>query len=241
MAKRRILFIIVVLGLGGVLYSLVSIGKPIYNYHESAKRYEGIQTIYKTDKQKHRKLLQINNEYVGWISLKGTNIHYPVAQAQDNNFYLTHNFSREKDFVGSIFMDYRNSKNTVEKNIILYGHNMKDGSMFGSLKKFKEQGYYQTHKMATYEIQGSTYQWEIFSVYTSEDTQWMKTQFANENEFTTYITDRKKNSFFTTNTEVNSQDHILTLSTCTTGEETERMILHAKLIKKGKDLSTNEF
>ena len=80
------------------------------------------------------KLFSVNNETVGWISVPNTSINYPVAKTNDNSFYLNHSFDKSKNTAGWIFADYRNSFNGQDKNIIVYGHNRMDSSMFATLK-----------------------------------------------------------------------------------------------------------
>jgi sortase B len=230
--RRILLIIIVIISLSGVVYSLTSIFSKMYSYHQSAKRYETVQKIYQGGSHSES-LHSINKDYVGWIIVRGTKINYPVVKTEDNSFYLTHNFYRKNDHVGSIFMDTKNSGNQLDKNIILYGHNMKDTSMFGSLKKYLNHDYYQSHRNVSFDYLGSTYEWEIFSVYSSDDTKWMRTQFSNQKEFEDYIAVLKKRSKFPTKIEVTKEDNILTLSTCTNIEEDGRFIVHAKLKKKG--------
>ena len=87
-------------------------------------------------------LIKINPEVVSWISVAGTNIHYPVVQHSDNEYYLNHTFDGSKNGAGWVFMDYRNSIDTQNRNTIIYAHNRKDGSMFGSLKNTLNNEWY---------------------------------------------------------------------------------------------------
>jgi sortase B len=185
-------------------------------------------------------MTNINDDYVGWIMIRDTKINYPVVKTNNNRFYLTHNFYKEKDKAGSIFMDYRNSSKVLDKNIILYGHHMKDVSMFGSLKKFKDQQFLNEHKIIYFDFHGSKYKWEIFSVYTDKDTEWMETNFASSNEFEEFLNAVRKKSIIDGKTNVSKEDFILTLSTCTNRDEDERIIVHAKLIEKGKKLNNED-
>ena len=81
-----------------------------------------------------QKLISINEDVVGWISIPELGLEYPITQGEDNEYYLHHAYNREANFAGSIFMDYRNMEDFQDQNTILYGHNMLNGSMFGSLK-----------------------------------------------------------------------------------------------------------
>ncbi|PGZ94145.1 SrtB family sortase [Bacillus pseudomycoides] len=236
--RKILLTIVIVVSISGIGFSLFSILKGTFEYQQSAKRYKEVEKIYEGESLQSNKtdqMLRMNKDYVGWIKVNDTKINYPVVKTQDNSFYLSHNFYKEKDRLGSIFMDYKNSGDQLDKNIILYGHNMKDASMFGSLKNFLDQDYYQSHRFISFDYLGSTYEWEIFSVYASDDVEWMKTQFSNYEDFGEYLTAIKKKSKFPSRVEVTNEDNILTLSTCTNREEDGRFIVHAKLIKKGND------
>ena len=90
-------------------------------------------------------LLAINSDCIGWIRIDGTDIDYPVVQAADNTFYLHHNFNQESAICGAIFMDYRNDIDMTREHLILYGHQMKDGSMFKQLNGYKDKDFYKEH------------------------------------------------------------------------------------------------
>lgn len=211
----------------------------MYDYHESNKKYEELNEIYEVASQKsseqsrrHSELLNINADYLGWISIKGTRISYPFVQGKDNSFYLTHNFYRELDFAGTIFMDGRISDDGLKRNNIIYGHNMKDKSMFGSLKDFLDSEYFEKNKIITIDRLDGSYKWEIFSVYTTTDTDWLQIDFDDDYEYGQYLDLIQKKSKQPSQAEVNVDDFILTLSTCITNRNDARFIIHAKLIEK---------
>lgn len=161
-----------------------------------------------------------------------TTVSYPIVKGGDNEFYLTHNFYQDPDFVGAIFMDYQNSTRTLDKNTIIYGHNMKDKSMFGSLKNYLDQNFYEKHQKLTLDyLNGHIYTWEIFSVYETNKVDWMITHFENNSDFASFLKSIKNKSVIQTKTEVREDDIILTLSTCTKNNDDERLIIHAKLKK----------
>ncbi|MBP3040683.1 class B sortase [Bacillaceae bacterium Marseille-Q3522] len=221
-----------------MVYSLFVIFENVYSYQKSAGKYNEIRKIYGASNDEagdnkdgaQAELLQQNHDYVGWLKVDGTKIDYPVVKGDDNNFYLTHNFSKEIDFAGAIFMDFRNSGKTLDKHMVLYGHHMKDNSMFGNLENYFEDGFYQNHNIITFDFQGSTYNWEIFSVYTEEDGYLMKTDFRSDDEFTAYVQEIKEKSVISSKTAVTGNDTILSLSTCTNDSENGRIIVHAKLV-----------
>jgi sortase B len=219
----------------------------MYNYQKSSSKYETLQRIFEDSTQDAQqemdenqenhlvdKLTSINPDYVGWIKIDDTKINYPVVQTTDNSLYLSRNFYKEKDFVGSIFLDYRNRKDVLDKHLVVYGHNMKDHSMFGSLNNYLGSNFYETHKNIRFDIHGYTYEWEIFSAYIVHNSVLLETEFQSEGEFEVYIESIAKKSLLSIPTDINKEDYILTLSTCTSGSDRERMIVHAKLLNLGE-------
>lgn len=205
-------------------------------YHESNQKYKVIRNIYTAEHTSSEKtispaetLLEMNADYIGWIKVDNTEINYPVVHTDNNEFYLTHNFYKERDKAGAIFLDANNSREKLDKNMILYGHNMKDNSIFGSLNSFTNQNFFNNQGSILLDFQDRTYEWEVFSVYQSKDGKWMKNQFSPIKEFEKYISTIKERSLFPSSTEVTTDDYILTLSTCTNADEDERIIVHAKL------------
>ncbi len=221
------------ISLAGIGYSSYSLYENFSSYYVSAKKYEQLEEIYNlgvgAKDEAKRLVVDLNQDYIGWLNISGTKVNYPVVQADDNDFYLSHNFYMEQDFAGAIFMDYRNTTTSVDQNNIIYGHNMKDGSMFGSLKNYLNEDFYEEHKLITLDFLDSTYKWEVFSVYTSADVTWMKTTFQDDQEYGEYLEKVVNRSRVTTDIEVEKEDVILTLSTCTVDDH-ERFIVHAKLI-----------
>lgn len=177
------------------------------------------------------KLKSTNKDIVGWITVNGTNINYPFVQTDNNDYYLTHSFNREKNDAGWIFLDYRNNL-LDNKNSIIYAHNRKDKTMFGSLSNTLKKSWFSEKsnhiiKVST-EKENGLYQ--IFSIYhipTSSD--YLKTNFSTDNEYKEFINLIKNRSIYKFNTEVTTNDKILTLSTCY--RTNEKLIIHAKLIK----------
>lgn len=225
-----------ILGISGILYSLDSLLKVLGEYQESNQKYKEIQEIYTggyggSDTTIIEKLTEINEDYIGWIRIDATKINYPVVHTSDNEFYLSHNFYKERDKAGTIFLDAANSRTKLDKNMILYGHNMKDNSMFGELKRFKDEDFFNHHSTIMLEFHGHFYEWEIFSVYTAKDREWMQIEFPSAKEFKEYVNLIKECSLFISSTEVMSNDYVLTLSTCTNTNKEERIIVHAKLIR----------
>lgn len=179
-------------------------------------------------------LVNINKDTVGWIKVGGTNINYPVVQSNDNSYYLNHNFYKNYNGAGWIFMDYRNNSKDLDYNTIIYGHSMKDKSMFYTLRYTLNNNWlnnesYHTIKFSTLE---ENTLWQVFSVYTIKaESYYITPDFSNEEDYEIWLNDMKSRSKKDFGTSVNSLDKVLTLSSCynTSGV---RMVLHAKLIKK---------
>ena len=188
------------------------------------------------DNEKHidfDKLLKKNKDTVGWIEVKGTNINYPIVQTDNNDYYLTHTFNRKKNNAGSIFMDYRNNIDDLDKNTIIYGHARLDKSMFGSLKNTITKKWYKNtdnHIIKLTTKDKETY-WQTFSTYhIKTEDYYITTNFDNDNEYKKFINTLIKRSVYDYNVEVNTNDYILTLSSCY--RNSEKIVLHAKLIKE---------
>ena len=111
------------------------------------------------------KLEEINPDIIAWIEIPGLEISYPVVQGKDNEYYLHHLITGEKHKSGSIFMDFHNQEDLSDRNSIIYGHNMKDGSMFGTLDQYQEQSLYQNYPCFYMYVPGYVYEYQIFSCY----------------------------------------------------------------------------
>lgn len=179
-------------------------------------------------------LLVKNPDTVGWIQVKGTNINYPIVQTTDNSYYLTHAFDRTKNEAGWVFMDYRNDAVNFNQNTILYAHSRLTGSMFGSLKNILESSWYTNKNNHIIRLSTPTENtmWQVFSVYTIPKESYYITPNFNSNEaYQEFLNTMKSRSEVEFSAEVNTNDKILTLSTCKDNFG-NRVVMHAKLIKK---------
>lgn len=177
----------------------------------------------------------INDETVGWIQVNGTNINYPFVKHNDNKFYLTHSFNKSYNTAGWVFMDYRNNATEFDRNTIIYAHGMINNIMFGSLRKILTNGW--LNNKNNYVIKLSTeYEntlWQVFSVYRIPTTNdYLKTNFNSENDFLEFANMLIERSAYNFETTLNENDKILTLSTCY--DDNDKVVLHAKLIKREK-------
>ena len=176
-----------------------------------------------------------NNETVGWIQVKGTNINYPFVQHSDNSYYLSHDFSKNKNNAGWLFLDYRNNINQMNKNTIIYGHGRLDKTMFGSLKNIFKSDWLndQNNYVIFISTEKENTMWQVFSTYRIKTTSdYLRINFQNDNDYQNFLDMITKRSEHNFNTPINTNDNILTLSTCYNNEK--KVVLHAKLIKYQK-------
>ena len=179
------------------------------------------------------KLKEKNSDVVAWLKVNGTNIETTVVKTTNNDYYLTHNFNKEYNSAGWIFADYKNKVDGTDKNLVIYGHNMRDNSMFGSLKWVINEDWYnnEDNKYITLVTENETQIYEVFSVYQiEEEDYYIQTNFNTEKEFSTFLETIKKRSKKDFNVDVNKEDNILTLSTCANNNK-YRVVLHAKKIR----------
>lgn len=176
-------------------------------------------------------LKELNDETVGWLNVPGTNIDYPVVKAKDNAYYLRHNFKKEKDYNGWVFMNYLNSAEMLDKNTIIFAHNRYYSNiMFGTLNKVGKKTWYQNIKnnLITYSDINKEMKWEVFAAYTVPVTDdYLETNFSTDEDFNNFIKMIRSRSVISSDLEIKSTDKILTLSTC--ADINTRFVVHAVL------------
>lgn len=178
-------------------------------------------------------LKNINGEVRGWIQVGGTNINYPFVQTSNNDYYLKHAFDKTYNSAGWVFADFRNKLDGSDRNFILYAHGRYDKTMFGSLRNALTSGWINQPENFTVRTinDGETALWQVFSVYHIPTTNdYIQTAFVTDDEFGRFVEMLRSRSAHDFQTTVSSSDHILTLSTCYNDQE--RVVLHAKLIKR---------
>lgn len=180
------------------------------------------------------KLINENNDTIGWIFVDNSNINYPVVQGADNKYYLTHDFNKEYNDAGWIYMDYRNNNEEFDKNTIIYGHSRLDKSLFGTLRNATTEEWFNNkdNHIIKFSTPYENTMWMVFSTYTIKaESYYLKTDFESDSEYNIWLNKMMKRSKFNYNTEVTTDNQVLTLSSCYTTDGI-RVVVHAKLIKK---------
>lgn len=175
-------------------------------------------------------LKQANSDVIGWLYVEGTDINYPILYSGDDDTYLRTTMDGEYAKAGSIFLEGYNLPDWTDSHNIIYGHNMRNLSMFGSLKYYKtEEGYYDDHKYFQIITPEGRQRYEIFSYFDTDAASWVYTvPYEDNQEFADYIARLKKQSYNNINVEVNSSDKVVTLSTCSTSGR--RFTVHGVLV-----------
>ena len=177
-------------------------------------------------------LRAINPDIVAWIYIPDTPISYPILCGANNQTYLTTTFDRKSNILGSIFQDYRNNKEFKDLNTVIYGHNTRNDSMFGSLKKYKDQTYADEHPFVHIITDTEVRLYEVFSVYETPATSdtyiiW----FGSGYSYANYLSEMAKKTVVNAGRPPGEGGSIVTLSTCTGGAKVMRLVLQAKFVK----------
>lgn len=185
---------------------------------------------------------KLNSDVIGWITVPNTKIDYPVVRAADNEYYLTHNVEQAESEHGAIFMDYRNADKEQQYHIILYGHNMKNGTMFHDLNNYKQRSFFEKNRVITFNWDGQETKWEVYLAFvwhkggpvywhTRFNAKTPAENFAEYmNEIVSYMKSEKYTIYDDTVT-IKPSDQVLTLSTCTYEYDQSRYVVSARRIK----------
>ena len=250
--------VVLVIALAVFLFSAYKLISIYSEYHKGDKEYDNIAedavevvtpeedkadeteagkavTVHSSLKIDFDKLQKINKDVVGWIQFdEPKKISYPVVKGADNDKYLTTTYEGKKNSSGAIFMDAANAGDFSDKNTFIYGHNMKNGSMFGQLRKFKTKDYYEQNPFFyIYTLDGKEVKYQIFAVCIVEDTSRSYTRFYNnDEEYLDYLKYIKNIARYDTGVEVTAESKIISLSTCTNVSETQRILVHGVKISE---------
>lgn len=177
-----------------------------------------------------KELKAMNDDVAGWISFDNLEISYPVMHCGDNEYYLRRTFSGENNSVGSIYIEGANSPDFEDYHTIVYGHNMRNLSMFGRLKYYVEEDFYKDHQYFTIYTEEHAYRYQIFAFYEIEETGDIYTiGFGPNEEYRKFVDNMKARAYYDTGVGVTEQDKVVTLSTCSS--EGKRFVVNAKRVE----------
>ena len=250
--------IILVIAVGIFVFSAYKLISIYSEYHKGDKEYDSIvdEAIKKQEpvqveesqgngeqqpnvhvslKVDFDKLRKVNKDVVGWIQFdEPERISYPIVKGEDNDKYLTTTYEGKKNSSGAIFMDVVNNGEFADRNTFIYGHNMKNGSMFGQLRKFKTKDYYEQNPyFYIYTPDRKEVKYQIFAVCIVEDTSESYTRFYNsDEEYIDYLQYIKSISLYDTGVGLAAEAKIVSLSTCTNVSETQRLLIHGAKVSE---------
>ena len=181
-----------------------------------------------------------NSDIYAWINVPGTSVDYPVLRSEDDNsYYLNHTVDKKKSIYGSIYTENYNDADFADFNTVIYGHNMKNGSMFGTLKKYRDKTFFEQNRYINVYMPGRIMKYQIFAAYVWDNRHiLLSLDFNNEDIREAYIdmifSTRKMNANIDSDLPVTKDDRIITLSTCT-GNDEERYLVQGVLIYDSRE------
>ena len=243
--KRKPIFIILIIFFAGVMvFSGWKLYQILHNYQVGEHTYETLEQYVSlpdadadtgTDdtawpEVDFAALREINPDIVGWIFIEGTEINYPVVQGANNDTYLTRMFDGASNGAGCIFLDDNNAADLSDQHSVIYGHHMKNGSMFAGLSSYKTQEFYDEHPTALLLTPTQNYKLQLFSGYVAsvQDDAW-KLTFDGDNDFEGWLARAVVQSCFESPVTPTEHDHVVTLSTCSYEFQNARFVVHGIL------------
>ena len=184
-------------------------------------------------------LMEVNPEIYAWIRVPNTNIDYPILQHEDEDqsYYLTRDVHGENNQAGSIYTEYYNNKHFQDPNTIIYGHNMKNGSMFHNVRYFAEREYFDEHEDLYIYMPGKILKYQIINCYVYDDRHLLGSfDLSDEEIHKEYLEDimrpRSMYTMIRENVELSTEDKLVTLSTCVANQPNNRRLLQAVLVEE---------
>ena len=236
---KYLLILVLILAIGLLGFSTYKISVYLKSSYDTQKIVETLDDYIEVSKDNEddvkidsNKLIEKNSDTVAWIRVNNTNINYPVVKANDNDYYLNHDYNKKWNVGGWIFADYRNQFDGTDKNIVIYGHAMRNKTMFGSLSNTLNKGWNnsESNRKIQLIINGKVYIYKIFSVYKIQaEDYYINTSFKSDEEYKSFINTIKDRSIYKYNDDISKIENILTLSTCYDNNNT-RLAVHAYLI-----------
>ena len=245
-AARIFLRVVLILSLCGCVFSGMKLYLGMRAYRESMNAYaelaaenrgpaetaddEGESVVYTP--ADFDKLAAINPDVIGWISLEGTVIDYPIVQGTDNEYYLEHLFTKEANHTGCVFLDVNNDPGFSDPSSILYAHHMRNGSMFAEIANYRKEGFLEEHPYLVLQTRDAVYKIEPFAdILADAYGSYTQTSFESDTEFLEFVEDIRANSTFRTDEVITAEDRVVILSTCRYDVSDGRYAVMGKLKK----------
>lgn len=233
----------------------------IANYFLNAKHQDSIvaeaRSVWHTSEKEEEPqpsvielMLRENSDFKGWITVPNTKIDNPIYQTDNNDFYLNHNQQKQKSIYGALFFDCQNviTESKTDKNLVIYGHHMKNGSMFGNLTKYKQLSFYKQnptvefstlYKKSTYKIYAAF----VLNASKADDNGYIynisRKNFIDDEDFDSWVNEARERSLINTGVDVKNGDNIITLVTCTYDFDNARFVVMARETREGEDVSVD--
>ena len=230
--------IILVVALAVFCFSAFQLFKILKGYHDGRSEYDKVRKLAVEEKKddgedqfsvNFDELMKMNPDTIGWIRFhpEPSQISYPIVKGKDNSEYLKKTFSANENTLGAIFLNVDNNADFMDKNTIIYGHRMKDGSMFRHLQDYEEKSFWESNPyFYIYTPDGREITYHIYSAGQVEDTSdTYLTSFESEEAYQSFLNMTKEASLYDTGVELNAQSAIVTLSTCTSASDNHRFVV----------------
>ena len=246
--KKIILILLIIIVLLGLTYVGICIYYNFKDKNDNKNILENIE-VKETEKEKKpektQRMLELeelkkeNNDIIGWLEIKDTNINYPVLQGSDNDYYIDHNYKKEWSAAGSLFLDKDFDIENGSDNYLIYGHRNKTGIMFEDLIKYAKEDFYKTHTRIKFTTLNEDVEYVIISVfysrvyYKNETNVFRYYNFVNaqnESDYNNYVSNAKKASIYKIDETAIYGEQLLTLSTCEYSQNNGRFVVVAKKI-----------
>lgn len=244
-----LILVILAAASGALVYSILHLMTAYQDYEDGRGVYEELEDdfVERPDTQNENEadsdegkyeylqidfdgLRKVNPDVIAWIDIPGAGISYPVLQGEDNSYYLTHLASGQFGISGSIFMDYHNRQDFSDQNTIIYGHNMKDDSMFGKLNDYHDRNIYEENPFFYIYVPGRVMKYQIFSCYAgSVSSEAYIYSFPKISDFMDFTEAIISSADYETGVTVGENDRVVTLSTCVSSGRNYRYLVHGKL------------
>lgn len=242
-----VLTVVLIIAIGIFIFAAYNLIHIYLEYKKGSDEYDAIEKMAVTERDPNARdeeddgelqspidvdfesLRKVNEDVIGWIYVEGLDISYPVVRGIDNEYYLHRTYEKTYNFAGTIFVDYENNDDFNDCNTLVYGHNMKNGSMFGTLKQFSEGDAYSKSHYFWILTPEKNYKYEIFSAYVTAVNSDTYTLFKGPGkEFKDWIANMRSNSSIDTgDISLGIKDKVVTLSTCT-GNSSTRYVVQGK-------------